>query len=336
MEIAGLSFGISVVLQGMWHLWSDVSYFSSFSTFSLSHFYMGSLSLPFYSISYLMFNEGLLRIFPSKFSSPSSPTSWDFHRHHSPSSIFFLSSHYRVMPFQSFFLHFLIFFHYLHCSFYHPYITKISFLIQSFLVTPYIQHNTFISATLVFFSCAFFTAQVSLLYNIAGYIAVLQTLPLSLAFIFLSQSTLNRSLHEFHLLWMRWHISASSSPYSLTCAPRYFPHPFPYRQDLQSLWTEDIRSSSYWSWNLFLMKFCSILIVACDFLVRSGKLAWCSTFWLGVANQHGPWGTTPSLMTSIMTLKKSWLRADTWCSPTLIRISFQLPIQLLTHELTPS
>ena len=53
----------------------------------------------------------------------------------------------------------------------------LSFLILSSLVTPLIHHNILISATSNFFSCAFFTAEVSAPYIIAGLTTVLYTFP---------------------------------------------------------------------------------------------------------------------------------------------------------------
>ena len=78
----------------------------------------------------------------------------------------------------------------------------ISFLILPLLVTPHIQHNILIYAPFIFFSCAFFTAKDSLLYSIAGRTAFLFTLPFSLTFIFLSHSTPNSFLLEFHPHWI--------------------------------------------------------------------------------------------------------------------------------------
>ena len=56
----------------------------------------------------------------------------------------------------------------------------LSFLILSSLVTPLIHLNILIAATSNFFSCAFFTAQVSAPYIIAGLTTVLYTFPLTL------------------------------------------------------------------------------------------------------------------------------------------------------------
>ena len=53
----------------------------------------------------------------------------------------------------------------------------LSFLILSSLVTPLIHLTILISATSNFFSCAFFTAQVSATYIIAGLTTVLYTSP---------------------------------------------------------------------------------------------------------------------------------------------------------------
>ena len=60
----------------------------------------------------------------------------------------------------------------------------ISVHILSSLVTPLIHLNILISATSIFFSCAFFTAQVSAPCIIAGLTTVLYTFPLTLKLIF--------------------------------------------------------------------------------------------------------------------------------------------------------
>ena len=68
------------------------------------------------------------------------------------------------IPLQPTFLHFRGYFSHLRCP---------SFLILSSLVTPLIHLNIIISATFNFFSCAFFTAQTSAPYIIAGLTTVL-------------------------------------------------------------------------------------------------------------------------------------------------------------------
>ena len=96
-----------------------------------------------------------------------------------------------------------------------------SFLILSNLVTPHIHRNIFISATSIFFSCAFFTARASAPYTIAGLTIVLYTFPLILTFILLSHSTPDTCFRFLHPLWTLWLTSASSSPSSASVDPRY-------------------------------------------------------------------------------------------------------------------
>ena len=93
-------------------------------------------------------------------SSPSIPR--HRHRYHSLAYVFVFSSQY--VP---------IIFNLLSCTFLDIAPTFVvplilSFLILSSLVTPLIHLNILISATSNFFSCAFFTAQVSAPYIIAG------------------------------------------------------------------------------------------------------------------------------------------------------------------------
>ena len=76
-----------------------------------------------------------------------------------------------------------------------------SFLILSNLVTPHIHRNIFISATSIFFSCAFFTVHVTAPYTIAGLTIVLYTFSLILTFILLSHSTPDTFFEFLHPLW---------------------------------------------------------------------------------------------------------------------------------------
>ena len=72
------------------------------------------------------------------------------------------------------------------------------------LVTPHTHRNIFISATSIFFSCAFFTAHVFAPFTIAGLTIVLHTFPLILTFIFLSHSTPDAFFQFLHPLWTLW------------------------------------------------------------------------------------------------------------------------------------
>ena len=74
----------------------------------------------------------------------------------------------------------------------------LSFLILSSLVTPLIHLNILISATSNFFSCAFFTAQVSAPYIIAGLTTVLYTFPLTLKLILRSHRIPDTLFQFFH------------------------------------------------------------------------------------------------------------------------------------------
>ena len=71
----------------------------------------------------------------------------------------------------------------------------LSFLILSSLVTPLI-HLNLISATSNFFSCAFFTVQVSAPYIIAGLTTVLYTFPLTLKLILRSHRIPDTTIDE--------------------------------------------------------------------------------------------------------------------------------------------
>ena len=70
----------------------------------------------------------------------------------------------------------------------------LSCLILSSLVTPLIHLNILISATSNLFSCAFFTAQVSAPYAIAGLTTVLYTFPFTLKLILRSHRIPDRTL----------------------------------------------------------------------------------------------------------------------------------------------
>ena len=97
----------------------------------------------------------------------------------------------------------------------------LSCLNLSSLVTPHIHLNILISPTSNFFSCAFFTAQVSAPYIIAGLTNVLYAFPLTLKLILRSHRipyTLFQFSHPDYILCV---ISASKSPFSANVAPRY-------------------------------------------------------------------------------------------------------------------
>ena len=97
----------------------------------------------------------------------------------------------------------------------------LSFLILSSLVTPLIHLNILISATSNFFSCAFFTAQVSAPYIIAGLTTVLYTFPLTLKRILRSHRIPDTLFQFCHPVCVLWVISASKSQFSANVAPRY-------------------------------------------------------------------------------------------------------------------
>ena len=97
----------------------------------------------------------------------------------------------------------------------------LSFLILSSLVTPLIHLNILISATSNFFSCAFFTAQVSAPYIIAGLTTVLYTFPFTLKLILRSHRILDTLFPFFHPDCIICVISASRSPFSANVAPMY-------------------------------------------------------------------------------------------------------------------
>ena len=75
----------------------------------------------------------------------------------------------------------------------------LSFQILSSLVTPLIHLNILISTTSNFFSCAFFTAQVSTPYIIAGLTTVLYTFPLTLKLILRSLQSLKLPVTKLYL-----------------------------------------------------------------------------------------------------------------------------------------
>ena len=74
----------------------------------------------------------------------------------------------------------------------------LSFLIMSSLVTPLIHLNILISATSNFFSCAYFTAQVSAPYIIAGLTTDLYTVPLTHKLILRSHRIPDTLFQFFH------------------------------------------------------------------------------------------------------------------------------------------
>ena len=73
-----------------------------------------------------------------------------------------------------------------------------SFLILSFLVTPIVNLNIFISATYISSTCFFVIATVSSPYTIAGLTTEVYTFPFTLAGNLLSQITPDTFLHPFH------------------------------------------------------------------------------------------------------------------------------------------
>ena len=96
-----------------------------------------------------------------------------------------------------------------------------SFLILSFLVTPIVNLNIFITAISISFTCFFVTATVSSPYTIAGFTTKLYTFPFSLAGNLLSQITSNTLLHPFHPACTLFFTSLSQSPLSCTFNPKY-------------------------------------------------------------------------------------------------------------------
>ena len=97
----------------------------------------------------------------------------------------------------------------------------LSFLILSSLVTPLIHLIILISATSNFFYCAFFTAQVSAPYIIAGLTTVLYTFPLTPKRILRSHRIPVILFQFFHPDCILCVISASKSPFSANVVPRY-------------------------------------------------------------------------------------------------------------------
>ena len=73
-----------------------------------------------------------------------------------------------------------------------------SFLILSFLITPTVNLNIFISVTSISSTCFFVTATTSSPYTIAGLTTELYTFSFTLAGNLLSQITPNTFLHLFH------------------------------------------------------------------------------------------------------------------------------------------
>ena len=100
-------------------------------------------------------------------SPPTSSSSLHFYTHHPLSYVLLIS--FQHMPVPSRILRSGTFFE-ISPTFVLP---LISFLIVSKLVTPHIHRNIFISATSIFFSCAYFTALVSAPYTVAGLTIVL-------------------------------------------------------------------------------------------------------------------------------------------------------------------
>ena len=109
-----------------------------------------------------------------------------------------------------------------------------SFLILSFLVTPLVNPNIFISS--ISSTCFFVTATVSSPYNIAGLTTELYTFAFTLASTLLSQITPDTFLHPFYPACTLFFTYLSQLPLSCTVDPQYL-HSFTLGTFLTSIFT---------------------------------------------------------------------------------------------------
>ena len=211
-----------------------------------------------------------------------------------------------------------------------------SFLILSFLVTPIVNLNIFISATSISFTCFFVTATVSSPYTIAGLTTELCTFPFTLAGNLLSQITPDTLLHPFHPACTLFFTSLSQPPLSCTVDPKYlnfllltllYPPSSLFRCHFLHL-CKDIRSLTYLLSSLFFPMhtayyyFFPGLFAKHNIISKQHRLRWFSPYFI-----HDP---------VHYHCKQEWINADPWCSPTLTLKLSVLPTAHLNTVSLPS
>ena len=214
------------------------------------------------------------------------------------------------------------------------------FLILSFLITPIVNLNIFISATSISSTCFFVTATVSSPYTIAGLTIELYTFPFILAGNLLLQITPDTFFHLFHPVYTLLFISLSQLPLSCTVNPKYLNY-FTLGTFVSSIFTVSSSFSQLTHRYLDFDLLTFIPLLSNAYLQHS---ILCSTSFLvslqitiSSANSivHGGFLFILSVSLSIITANKNRLNSDPWCSSTLTLNLSVVPTAYLTTVSLP-
>ena len=216
-----------------------------------------------------------------------------------------------------------------------------SCLILSFLVTPIVNLNIFISATSISSTCFFVTATVSSPYTITVLTTELYAFHFTLAGNLVSQITPDTLLHPFHPACTLFFTSLSQPLLSCTVDPKYL-NSFTLGTFVFPIFTVLSSFSLFMHrYSVFdLLTFISLLSNAYfqDSNLRSTSFLVSSQITISSANRivHGGSILTSFVSLSIITANRNGLNADPWCSPTLTLKLSVVPTAHLTTISLPS